>query len=71
MTRYARDPYWIDCKHRQECTKCGVLIPIGSSVFVYPASRTVSLKILCSNDNCGGAASRDFEAAKQDEEFER
>lgn len=62
---YSSDPHWITLRHPAECSKCKAKLRPGLRTFYYPATRTM----LCSGDDCGLQASRDLDAAKQDEDF--
>lgn len=59
-----RDPFWMFARFASECPKCHGKIKKGDSIFYYPLTRSV----LCKGENCGAQASRDFQAAKFDEE---
>ena len=61
--RYAKDPYWTKARFVSKCSKCGGSIKKGADIFYYPRTRSV----FCESDNCGGAASRDFESCAFDE----
>lgn len=65
MPRYSRDPYWLTAKFDSKCTRkgCDTTITKGQRAFYYPSSKSV----LCEKDDCGGQASRDFEAAAADD----
>ncbi len=65
MPRYSNDPYWLTARFDSTCTKagCGEPIKKGDRAFYYPSSKSC----FCAKDDCGGQASRDFDAAKQDE----
>lgn len=67
MPRYKNDPRWIRASFDSTCSRKGCAKPIkkGEDVFYYPSSRTC----YCKADDCGGQASRDFDAAAQDEAF--
>jgi len=63
------DPYWITTQHAGHCSgsrnakHAAVLgIPAGSRAFYYPRGKY----LLC--QQCGEAASREFEAARDDEQ---
>jgi hypothetical protein len=61
-----RDPYWLFVKYPTNCSKCSTHIKKGDSAFYYPIGK----KLLCkNNDSCGPKASREFQAAVQDEDF--
>ena len=57
------DPKWITARRGDTCTGCKRNIRAGEEVFYYPNSRSV----YCNADQCGGAASRDFDACAFDE----
>lgn len=59
---FPQDPRWIVAKYPGKCF-CGSAIAKGERCFYYPNTRT--LKCV----KCSEQAARDFEAAKQDEEF--
>ena len=63
MARYSNDPRWVTARFDSECTGCRKTIRRGQPAFYYPRTRDV----LCDRDDCGGQASRDFEAAAFDE----
>ena len=65
MPRYSNDPRWITAKFDSTCGRreCQGPIKKGQRVFYYPSSRSC----YCEKDECGGQASRDFEAAAADE----
>ena len=63
MPKYSKDPRWIKARFAGECPKCEALIRKGDKIFYFPNGRHV----LCSAEDCGGKASREFEAAAQDE----
>ncbi len=64
MSQYRnRDPYWLTAKFNGNCSKCKATIRKGQRAFYYPSSKT----IYCESDDCGGAASRDFESMRFDE----
>lgn len=65
MPRYAADPKWITAKFSGKChaTTCHALIRKGERIFYYPSSKSARCQA------CGEAASREFDAAKADEEF--
>lgn len=67
MPRYSNDPYWLTAKFQSACSKknCGAIINKGDRAFYYPSERAC----YCQKDECGGEASRDFEALAQDEAF--
>ena len=65
MSRYSYDPYWLTARFPSKCSKCGCDIKKGARIFYYPRGKSA----LCEKDECGGQASRDFNAAKADEEF--
>lgn len=67
MSRYSNDPRWITAKFDSVCTRkdCGEIIKKGERCFYYPSARSC----YCQKDDCGGQASRDFEAAAHDESF--
>lgn len=66
MTSYPADPRWIIARYPGQCSKpgCGAAIRKGDRAFSYPSTRTLY------GQSCGHAdeASRDFEAARQDED---
>jgi hypothetical protein len=64
MASYSNDPRWITARFSSKCSQCKTAINKGSSVYYYPATKTV----LCDGDDCGGQAARDFEDARFDEE---
>lgn len=63
-TRYARDPFWLEARYAGSCAQCGAQFPRGTRIFYYPISKSS----YCPADTCGGAASRDFQAAAWDED---
>ena len=63
MPQYRDDPRWIEARYPGRCHQCGREITKGARAFYYPKGRT----LFCEADACGGAASRDFEAAAMDE----
>ena len=65
MPRYSRDPYWLTAKFQSKCSRkgCDATIKKGERAFYYPSDRTC----LCQKEECGGQASRDFEARCHDE----
>jgi hypothetical protein len=63
MARMGGDQYWLRSKVPWDCGKCGRVIAKGEQMFWYPRTRTG----LCTSDNCGKAASREYEAAAADE----
>lgn len=65
MPKYNKDPRWIKARFPGECPRCEALVKRGDNIFFYPNGN----RILCSGEECGGQASRDFDAAVQDEEF--
>lgn len=64
MKRYAMDPRWIRTRFRGTCCNCAAPIPAGADAYWYPLDRA----LYCAKESCGGAESRAFEAAAQDEE---
>ena len=60
MSRYARDPYWLNARFASTCT-CGRPITKGQRIFYYPNGK----QALCST--CGEKASAEFNAAAADE----
>ena len=64
MRRYRQDPYWTRARFTSQCRKCGRTIRRGEDIYYYPRTRTV----YCGGE-CGQAASRDFAAMAQDEDF--
>ena len=63
MSRYPRDPYWLECRYPTTCAKCNAAIRKGARAFYYPNTR----KLYCAGADCGEAASRDFGACLFDE----
>lgn len=59
------DPYWLTARFNSKCSnpKCGREIKKGERAFYFPNGKSIR----CDRDECGGQASRDFEAAKADE----
>jgi hypothetical protein len=57
------DPRWITAKFKSTCSTCGGRILAGERIFYYPQSRSV----MCNKYDCGGKASREFEAMAADE----
>ncbi len=57
------DLYWTHARFRSHCSGCACSIERGDRIFYHQATRSV----LCPGDNCGGKASRDFEAHAFDE----
>lgn len=55
------DPYWLTARFDSKC-QCGTPIKKGQRAFYYPNGK----RILCAG-TCGEKASREFEAARQDE----
>jgi hypothetical protein len=64
MTQRGGDPYWLRTKRLGTCSGCQQPIKVGQQAFWYPATRS----LLCDAEPCGKKASRDFEAAKFDEQ---
>jgi hypothetical protein len=64
MAKYKNDPRWINVKFDGTCTRCKSVIRRGERVFYYPQDRS----LYCERENCGQAASRDFNAQVFDEE---
>ena len=62
QSSYSRDPYWLNAKFASKC-KCGCQINKGDRIFYYPLTKTA----LC--PKCSEKASREFEAARFDEDF--
>jgi len=62
---YSGDPYWLRAKFSSCCSRCKKEINRGDRIFYYPRTKDV----FCSGGSCGGAESRSFEAAAQDEYF--
>lgn len=62
---YSGDPYWLRAKFSSSCSRCKTQIMKGDKIFYFPRTKDV----FCSADLCGGAESRSFEAAAQDEFF--
>jgi hypothetical protein len=52
------DPYWLKARFPGECAKCKARFAKGGRIFYYPRDG----RTLCEKDECGGAASRDFDA---------
>lgn len=66
--RYAnRDPYWLEARFSSDCAGCGRRIQKGERIFYYPNGKSA----YCSDDSCGGNASREFSVASFDEDFTR
>jgi len=65
MPRYKDDPRWIATRYASTCAHCGKPIKRGAQAFYYPLVR----KLYCEADDCGGHASREFNAAAMDEAF--
>lgn len=64
MYRRARDPFWLETKYEGgSCARCGAKIRKGERVFYYPSTKS----IYCPTHSA--EASREFSAAKFDEEF--
>jgi len=62
---YSGDPYFTTAKFTSTCTRCKEQISRGERIFYFPRTKDV----YCAGDGCGGAESRSFEAAAQDEYF--
>ncbi len=60
---YSKDPYWMTTKYPGKCAKCGKRINRGDQVFYYPRTKA----LFCNNDDCGGAADRDFNSCAFDD----
>lgn len=60
-----QDPYWITARFTSQCARCQEAIRPGAPAFYYPNTRS----IYCEAPSCGKACSREFDGAKQDEEF--
>jgi len=60
---YRSDPRWLSVKYACKCERCGAAIKRGDQAFYYPSTKSM----LCSKDECGGQAGRDFNAAAFDE----
>jgi hypothetical protein len=56
-------PYWITARYSSNCSQCKAPTRKGEQIFYYPNNRTV----LCSGEDCGKKASREFEANQFDE----
>jgi len=65
ITRYKGDPFWITAKYPSKCKKCGKEINKGAKAFYYPKGRA----IYCDSPDCGQQASREFQAAAEDEDW--
>jgi len=64
MPRYNQDPYWLTLRFRGVCARCKRQLRRGERAF-----RSKDGSLFCDKDECGGQESRDFSAAKMDEEF--
>ena len=58
---YSGDPYWLNAKIAGTCKKCGGPFERGERIFYYPRYKTAY------SGKCAEQASREFEAAAQDE----
>lgn len=65
MRRFSNDPHWLTVKYAGKCAKCGAPIKAGESAFYYPIGKSV----YGTKCGCGDEHSRDFEAAKFDDDF--
>jgi hypothetical protein len=64
-SRQSGDPRWIVARFASTCPGCHAPIRKGAEIFYYPSSKHA----LCKAEGCGGKASRDFQAAKSDDDF--
>ena len=62
MSRYSRDPYWLNARFASQC-QCGKPIAKGERIFYYPSTRAA----LC--PSCSDQAAGEFAAAAADEAF--
>jgi hypothetical protein len=67
MARYKCDPRWINVKFDGECARCERPVRCGERAFYYPEDRS----LYCGGEECGKAASREFDARAFDEENDR
>ena len=59
---YAGDPRWLTAKYAGKCAKCGEAFAAGERIFYYPKGKHTY------SGSCAEACSRDFEAARFDED---
>src|SRR5216683_6106655 len=65
MPRYKSDPHWISVRFKgNACVRCKRLINPGERAFYYPEGRS----LYCDGEECGRAASREFNACALDDE---
>lgn len=60
---YNNDPFWLYLKYPGKCSNCLRRIKPSERAFYFPADRSM----MCTMDDCGEQASRDFNAAVFDE----
>lgn len=67
MPKYKSDPRWINVKFDGGCVRCKRPIGRGERAFYFPEDRS----LYCEREECGRAASREFDARAFDEENNR